>query len=633
MKNKIIKCISLILSISLFSLAHVAFATKVSLFDNVSSDSEYGYIFTLKDASMSLFDTDVNSNIDIISAENNLFHADNIDDIAAFTNERNISHIAEDGKVTLHEYPYTTDDLLFNEQWQFEACSINSYWKNDINGAGVKIAIIDTGIKASHEEFLNAQIDTGINVCALLDNNQSNLYNTDDVYGHGSAVASIIAAEINNNAGIAGIVDKCSILPIKIYDTSSSYNLSISSVLMGLVYAESQGADVINLSLGFTETSPELGDIVNELVDNITAKGTLVIASTGNAGETTNVNTYPASCNNTIGVGALKLEDNEYMRAVYSTANDSIWVSAPGQEIYTVSISSNTSYTTKEGTSFSAPIVSAAAVGAKQVKPDLTVDEFKEILKNTSTDLDEPGYDYNTGYGMINFEGIVNALKEVETPTEPSTGIPTEEPTDVPTEKPTLTPTSEPTTTPTITSTITPTVAPTVTTTIEPTATPTALPTIEPTATPTIVPTNTPTVVPTIAPTETTEATNSPVPSEQVTIIPDVSETANPEPTETETAKPLITSLTIDEDAKLIRCEAINRTDTCIEATGFVAIYDTNGCLISLKIIQDYEPGISGLDVDLTELDLLHGKVSYFIWDNITTMLPYPESNISSSSF
>ena len=165
-----------------------------------------------------------------------------------------------------------------------------------------------------------------------------------------------------------------------------------------------------------------------------------------------NANIYPASCKNVIGVGAVEpncdsvklyediasglyttldnphvfdsrrlvntytfdmindLERNQYKKCDFSTANDSVFISAPGKEIrtYTYGWEGVAPYISHMGTSEATPMVAAAAIGVKQMRPYIDTDMFKEILKETAIDIDEEGYDVNTGYGMIDFEGIYN---------------------------------------------------------------------------------------------------------------------------------------------------------------------------------------------------------------------------------
>lgn len=353
-----------------------------------------------------------------------------------------------------------TNDLLYYQMWHHNAMRDYVYRENDITGKGVKVGVIDTGIMRDWEDFEGVDIQDGINVCALLDNNEERLHIMGDAHPHGTGVIGNIAAKINNEKGIAGIVDECTVIPYKVEDTvCSDFANSGASILKALQLAYEDGCDVCNISMGSIGTpSDEEIKIFNSVVNSVTSNGMIIVAAAGNEGEVdkygdlANANIYPASCENVIGVGAVEpncdsvklyediasglyttldnphvfdsrrlvntytfdmindLERNQYKKCDFSTANDSVFISAPGKEIrtYTYGWEGVAPYISHMGTSEATPMVAAAAIGVKQMKPYIDTDMFKEILKETAIDIDGEGYDVNTGYGMIDFEGIYN---------------------------------------------------------------------------------------------------------------------------------------------------------------------------------------------------------------------------------
>lgn len=353
-----------------------------------------------------------------------------------------------------------TNDLLYYQMWHHNAMRDYVYRENDITGKGVKVGVIDTGIMRDWEDFEGVDIQDGINVCALLDNNEERLHIMGDAHPHGTGVIGNIAAKINNEKGIAGIVDECTVIPYKVEDTAcSDFANSGASILKALQLAYEDGCDVCNISMGSIGTpSDEEIKIFNSVVNSVTSNGMIIVAAAGNEGEVdkygdlANANIYPASCKNVIGVGAVEpdcdsvklyediasglyttldnphvfdsrrlvntytfdminnLERNQYKKCNFSTANDSVFISAPGKEIrtYAYGWEGVAPYISHMGTSEATPMVAAAAIGAKQMRPYINTDMFKEILKETTIDIDEEGYDINTGYGMIDFEGIYN---------------------------------------------------------------------------------------------------------------------------------------------------------------------------------------------------------------------------------
>lgn len=353
-----------------------------------------------------------------------------------------------------------TNDLLYYQMWHHNAMRDYVYRENDITGKGVKVGVIDTGIMRDWEDFEGVDIQDGINVCALLDNNEERLHIMGDAHPHGTGIIGNIAAKINNEKGIAGIVDECTVIPYKVEDTAcSDFANTCAGILKALQLAYEDGCDVVNISMGsdpnLTETQIQM---FNTVVDSVTSNGMIIVAAAGNEGEVdkygdlANANIYPASCENVIGVGAVEpncdsvklyediasglyttldnphvfdsrrlvntytfdminnLERNQYKKCDFSTANDSVFISAPGKEIrtYTYGWEGVAPYISHMGTSEATPMVAAAAIGVKQMRPYIDTDMFKEILKETAIDIDGEGYDVNTGYGMIDFEGIYN---------------------------------------------------------------------------------------------------------------------------------------------------------------------------------------------------------------------------------
>lgn len=359
----------------------------------VSNTSEYGYIFMTERKPVSLF-SNAEDNIDVISSTNNIYHADTIEDIRSFTSIKNVMLIAEDCPAELYGYP--------DEDWYMER-GINAFWDFGITGRNTRVAVVDTGIYSGHDVFKGIDIAEGANICAYLDKDESRYTDVSDTHGHGTAVTSVISQ----------IATGAKIVPLKIYDESSKYSLTASSILAAMQYAISYDVDVINFSAGFANPSDELAWIAQKLTDELYAKGTIIVSATGNRGDSDNRAEYPASCESVIGVGAAKKYGDTYIRASFSTANNSIFVTAPGYGVWCADISGSNIYAQKDGTSFSAPIVTALAAGVKQLKPDIDTAQFKELLIKTSTDIDGEGYDINTGYGLVDFNAMFGAINPV----------------------------------------------------------------------------------------------------------------------------------------------------------------------------------------------------------------------------
>lgn len=510
---------NIIAIIMIISTINIPLATAESNINYPPEGNKCGYIFSLKETP----DFDItNDDIIVISADANVYVSKSIEAIKSIEDKVDINFIAENTPIqpipivddnlelfsdeisepnstdipettnipeidtpvstetpeateepsstnepTATEEPTTTplpehytNDLLYYQMWHHNAMRDYVYRENDITGKGVKVGVIDTGIMRDWEDFEGVDIQDGINVCALLDNNEERLHIMGDAHPHGTGVIGNIAAKINNEKGIAGIVDECTVIPYKVEDTAcSDFANSGASILKALQLAYEDGCDVCNISMGSIGTpSDEEIKIFNSVVNSVTSNGMIIVAAAGNEGEVdkygdlANANIYPASCKNVIGVGAVEpdcdsvklyediasglyttldnphvfdsrrlvntytfdminnLERNQYKKCNFSTANDSVFISAPGKEIrtYAYGWEGVAPYISHMGTSEATPMVAAAAIGVKQMRPYIDTDMFKEILKETAIDIDGEGYDVNTGYGMIDFEGIYN---------------------------------------------------------------------------------------------------------------------------------------------------------------------------------------------------------------------------------
>ena len=510
---------NIIAIIMIITTINIPLATAESNVNYPPEGNKCGYIFSLKETP----DFDItNDDIIVISADANVYVSKSIEAIKAIEDKVDINFIAENTPIqpipivddnlelfsdeisepnntdipettnipeidtpvstetpetteepsatnepTATEEPTTTplpehytNDLLYYQMWHHNAMRDYVYRENDITGKGVKVGVIDTGIMRDWEDFEGVDIQDGINVCALLDNNEERLHIMGDAHPHGTGIIGNIAAKINNEKGIAGIVDECTVIPYKVEDTAcSDFANTCAGILKALQLAYEDGCDVVNISMG---SDPDLTEsqiqMFNTVVDSVTSNGMIIVAAAGNEGEVdkygdlANANIYPASCKNVIGVGAVEpncdsvklyediasglyttldnphvfdsrrlvntytfdmindLERNQYKKCDFSTANDSVFISAPGKEIrtYAYGWEGVAPYISHMGTSEATPMIAAAAIGIKQMRPYIDTDMFKEILKETAIDIDGEGYDVNTGYGMIDFEGIYN---------------------------------------------------------------------------------------------------------------------------------------------------------------------------------------------------------------------------------
>jgi subtilisin family serine protease len=267
-------------------------------------------------------------------------------------------------------------------------------WEETTGDDSVTIAILDSGVDLTHPDLAGKLAGTGRDFV----NNDDDA--TDDYY-HGTAVAGIAAAATDNNEGIAGVAWNAKILPVKVLDATGAG--TADQVANGILWAVSQGAQVINLSLGFDEPSQTLLSAIRYAHE----QGCIIVASVGNTGGAVQ---YPAAYNEYV----LAVAATDYNDEVLPTSNqgEQVDVAAPGADILTTVPTwflgpSALPYALVSGTSMAAPHVSGLAALLKSRKSWLTPDEIMAIIELSADDVNLAtlaGKDISLGYGRINME-------------------------------------------------------------------------------------------------------------------------------------------------------------------------------------------------------------------------------------
>lgn len=320
----------------------------------------------------------------------------------------------------IREFHAVPDDALYAQQWAHQVTGIESAWDTTTGSTDVLVAVADSGIVADHPDLGNIveQVDAGSGEIrpGASDNDPCQV-------GHGTWVAGVLGALGNNGSGVTGVNWGVSILDINTADPAVTCSgPTDAGTIAAIAYATQAGADVVNLSLGGPgATCPTA---LQQVIDGARAAGTVVVASSGNGGDTTpNV---PGSCNGAISVGATGPDG---ALATYSTTNDFVDVVAPGgaglgsdpaTEILTTGWYAagerTEEYVGIAGTSFAAPYVSGLIGLMRAVAPDLSVDDVEALLESTATDLGEPGRDAATGWGLVQGAAVTAAAVGGEVP-------------------------------------------------------------------------------------------------------------------------------------------------------------------------------------------------------------------------
>lgn len=269
-------------------------------------------------------------------------------------------------------------------------------------GKGVRVAVIDSGVDATHPQ-LQGQVEKGADFLHGDDNGRQ------DCVGHGTAVASLIAAAPSPETGFQGLAPGATIIPVRISEQTEIDGKAVgdrgtpAQFAQAIDWAVDQGhAQVINLSLVMTSSNAE----VEAAVGRALQAGVVVVAAAGNHGddEAGDTTPFPAGFPGVIGVGAVAPDGT---RASFSQKGDYVDLVAYGQGVTVAARGSG--HTTDQGTSFSTPFVAATVALILQRFPQLTPAQVLQRLQATADP--PPGAADEYGAGLLNpYRAITESL-------------------------------------------------------------------------------------------------------------------------------------------------------------------------------------------------------------------------------
>ena len=351
--------------------------------------------------------------------------------------------------------PNDTDYQPF--QWNFYNTASGIWaeeaWDISVNkGQGVVVAVVDTGVAYENFGPYFQADDLNKTFVAPKDFYENDDHPNDD-NGHGTHIAGTIGQDTNNNFATAGLAYQASIMPLKIlswdgYGSADDLNEAI-------YYAVDNGAKIINLSLGFSNTgSPDaFGQVCTEIVGLNGAlqyaadNNVIVVAASGNDGA--GVVNCPAAYPTVIAVGAIRYDGQ---RAYYSNTGTALDIVAPGGDMFVdqngdgdadgilqvsfcndpgimfdtyqidgISLYGEFCTVMHQGTSMAAAHVSATVAMMLGENPSLTPTLVRQYLESTARDYGAPGWDSSYGWGLLHAGAAVALAKGVDSP-PPDTG-------------------------------------------------------------------------------------------------------------------------------------------------------------------------------------------------------------------
>lgn len=253
-------------------------------------------------------------------------------------------------------------------------------------GAGVSVAVIDSGIDFSHPELA---ANSSVTLDVTSEENPV-------PHKHGTSIAGIIAS-----AGtLTGVAPEAPVIGIRAFDTSNGDPSSSSWLIAtALDMASKNGAGVINMSFAGPHDP-----LIERSVAGAAKRGIVAVAAAGNAGPDA-APLYPAAYDEVIAVTAVDSKDGLFAGA---NTGDYVAVSAPGVDI--LAPAPNGSYEISTGTSMAAAHVSGMIALLLSRKPDLARDGVLQALGSSATDLGAPGIDSEFGLGIPKALSALEAL-------------------------------------------------------------------------------------------------------------------------------------------------------------------------------------------------------------------------------
>jgi subtilisin family serine protease len=335
-------------------------------------------------------------------------------------------------RVPVRRVAFVPNDPLVAKQWYLTQNRAYDAWTDLPPLAGVRVAVIDSGVDAGHPELAHRIVAARSFVGGSARN---------DFQGHGTFVAGLIAAETNNQTGIAGLSPSAELLVAKVVTQERTIPVDVEA--RAIRWAVDSGARVINMSLGGLRDPLEpsrdtFSRLEADAVGYAVSQNVVVVAAVGNADQAPRqpwrYASWPAALPHVLGVGAFTRSGSSpsfsNRDAVY---ND---IAAPGQEIVSTfprtltakrhaceeqgySLCGPDEYRFAEGTSFAAPQVSAAAATVLGTNPALRAEQVVALLERTAIDANASngcracplGRDPYTGWGRLDVSAALAALE------------------------------------------------------------------------------------------------------------------------------------------------------------------------------------------------------------------------------
>lgn len=334
------------------------------------------------------------------------------------------------------------NDPHFKKQWYLNRIGFDYVWNREFRGSEVVVAVVDSGVDVYHPDLKGSIWFNHFEIEANGIDDDHNGF-IDDVYGwnfvdnnadprprvlpssnddglnHGTMVAGIIGAQINNDLGISGIAPRVKIMALRAVNERGEGK--INDVIRAIDYAINNGADIINLS--FTGSNYNKG--FREAIERANRAGIIVVTAAGNNSANLDLDPlYPACFQGNEGerilvsVSATDALDQKTNFSSYG--RNCVDISAPGISFFSTSFFDSEKNEPLDyngywsGTSMSTAVISGSLALIKNINPKLNRSELLEVLFKSSDQLNllNPDYQNSLGAGRVNLYNAVNWAEE-----------------------------------------------------------------------------------------------------------------------------------------------------------------------------------------------------------------------------
>ncbi|MCK5720578.1 MAG: S8 family serine peptidase [Thiomargarita sp.] len=281
------------------------------------------------------------------------------------------------------------NDPHYSEQWHLEKMGIPSIWEIT-QGEGVTIALLDSGVDPNHPDLVgNILIEQGYD----FGDDDAKPY---DANGHGTAMAGLMVGVCNNNEGGCGVAPLAKVIPYKI-NSQGEDNFSSIDLAVAILAAAGSDAQIISMSLVLDDYAPW----VEQALEYAKNKGKLLVAAAGNNAKEV---AFPGYLTWVIAVNAV---DENGSKLKSSNYGNGLSLTAPGENLLTTL--PGTGYTDwYNGSSAAAALTSGVLALLVAQFPTATIPELTLRLFNACQDVNEPGFDEQSGFGQLNMLPNIN---------------------------------------------------------------------------------------------------------------------------------------------------------------------------------------------------------------------------------